>query len=278
MEPIALKVLIGFIVGSLVGMTGLGGGVLMLPLLIFVLNVPAIIAVGSDAAVNAITKLGAGFLHWRSGNVNWTVVLGLAAGSVPGACLGAGLLAYIRSLYGAGVNDFIKVAIGSLLILVPLLFVLQGELQLGIHRRASAYLLCSLPDLSWLNECRQAPTSERKSLAGMALIGLIAGFLVGATSVGSGSVIMVLLMLFYRLAPSKMIGTDIVHGLLLTGVTSLLHLGMGNVDGHLVAPLLIGSIPGALLGTRVANAMPASWLRRLLCAILFATGLRMVWI
>ena len=98
----------GLVVGILVGLTGLGGGMVLLPLLISVLGVPPILAVGSDAVINCITKIGAGGLHWRQGNVNWRLVLGLAYGSIPGAILGVLILARVRVAYGNGVNDFLR--------------------------------------------------------------------------------------------------------------------------------------------------------------------------
>jgi uncharacterized membrane protein YfcA len=115
-----------------------------------------------------------------------------------------------------------------------------------------------------------------KSFMGMSVIGLVAGFLVGMTSVGSGSIIMMLLLLFYSFPPKVMVGTDIVHAVALTGVTSLLHWRMGNIDLHLVAALLIGSIPGGLLGSQLSTRVPVLWLRRILCTVLLATGARML--
>jgi hypothetical protein len=116
-----------------------------------------------------------------------------------------------------------------------------------------------------------------KSFTGMAIIGLVAGFLVGMTSVGSGSIIMMLLLMFYSYPPKVMVGTDIVHAVVLTGVTSLLHFRLGNVDRALVACLLIGSIPGGILGSYLSARVPVLWLRRILCAILLTTGARMLW-
>ena len=255
MELIALKVLIGFIVGALIGMTGLGGGVLLLPILIFALRVPAIVAVGSDAAFNFITKIGSSWVHLKNGKVRRKVVLALAAGSVPGSILGVSLLQHMRHVYGNGVNDFIKTAVGVLLICISALLLLQRRIEARIVNRP--------------------PTA--KSFVGMTIIGLASGFLVGMTSVGSGSIIMVLLLLFYSYPPGVMVGTDIVHAVLLTGVTSMLHYRIGNVDPSLVACLLIGSVPGAILGSQLTTRMPVLWLRRLLCAILIATGARMMW-
>jgi uncharacterized membrane protein YfcA len=117
-----------------------------------------------------------------------------------------------------------------------------------------------------------------KSLGDISAIGLLAGFLVGMTSVGSGSIIMLLLLLLlYSFAPKVMVGTDIAHAVILTGVTSLLHWRAGNVDAHLVGSLLIGSIPGGILGSHLSTRVPVLWLRRILCTVPLMTGARMLW-
>lgn len=255
MELVALKIFIGFVVGTLIGLTGLGGGVLLLPLLIFGLRVPAIIAVGSDAAFNFLTKIPSSIVHLKKGTVRRKVVVALAVGSVPGSALGVRFLQHVRALYGAGVNDFIKTAIGILLILVSTLLLLQRRIEAQMANRP--------------------PTT--KSFAGMAIIGVTAGFLVGMTSVGSGSIIMMLLLLFYSYPPKVMVGTDIAHAVVLTGVTSILHFRLGNVDTSLVGYLLIGSIPGGLIGSHLTARVPVLWLRRILCVILLTTGARMLW-
>jgi uncharacterized protein len=255
MELLTAKILVGFVVGVLIGLSGVGGGVLLLPVLIFGLRVPAIIAVGSDALFNFFTKIPASLLHLKKGTVRRKVVVALACGSIPGSYCGVKLLMYIRHLYGDGVNSFIKSAIGCLLIVIPLLLLFQKKIEEKV--------------------ANHPPTM--KGFAGMALIGLVAGFLVGMTSVGSGSIIMMLLLLFYRFPPKVNVGTDIVHAVLLTGMTGLMHFRLGNVDPGLVVSLLIGSIPGGLLGSHLATRVPMLWLRRILCALLLLTGARMLW-
>ena len=254
MEPAALKVTIGFLVGILIGLTGLGGGVLLLPILIFGLHVPAIVAVGSDAAFNFLTKIPSSIVHWSKGTIRQKIVLALAVGSIPGSVLGVRFLQHLKLLYGTGVNDFIKAAVGVLLIVVSALLLLQRRIEEQVGHRP--------------------PTA--KSFAGMAVIGLTAGFLVGMTSVGSGSVIMMLLLLFYSYPPKVMVGTDIAHAVLLTGVTSLLHFRLGNVDPSLVGYLVLGSIPGGLIGSHLTTRVPVLWLRRILCLVLMTTGARML--
>ncbi len=254
MSLLAAKVFVGFVVGTLIGLSGVGGGVLLLPVLIFGLRVPAIVAVGSDAVFNFFTKIPAGLLHFKKGTVSRKVVLALAAGSVPGSIAGVKLLMHIRHLYGDGVNNFIKTAIGLLLIVIPTLLLFQRRIEEKISNRP--------------------PTLH--GFAGMALIGLIAGFLVGMTSVGSGSIIMMLLLMFYSFPPKVNVGNDIVHAVILTGVTGFLHFRLGNVDPTLVLSLLIGSIPGGLVGSHLATRMSMLWLRRVLCTLLLITGARML--
>lgn len=255
MSLLAIKILVGFIVGILIGMSGVGGGVLLLPILIFGLRVPALIAVGSDACFNFFTKVPASIMHLREDTVRPKVVAALALGSIPGSIGGVSLLMHIRHLYGDGVNSFIKMAVGVLLIIVPTLMLFQRRIEEHIVHRP--------------------PTMKR--IAGMVGIGLVAGFLVGMTSVGSGSIIMMLLLLFYSFPPDNNVGTDIVHAVILTGVTGFLHFRLGNVDLRLVASLLIGSIPGGLIGSRLATRLPMLWLRRILCTLLLITGVRMLW-
>jgi uncharacterized membrane protein YfcA len=145
--------------------------------------------------------------------------------------------------------------VGILLIIIPILLLFQKKIEERVVEH---------------------PRPAKKAL-GLVLIGLTAGFLVGMTSVGSGSIIMMLLLLFYSYQPKVFVGTDIVHAVILTGVTGLMHFRLGNVDPTLVASLLIGSIPGGLVGSHLATRMPMLWLRRLICALLLVTGARMLW-
>jgi uncharacterized membrane protein YfcA len=155
---VVVKILIGMLVGTLVGLSGLGGAVLLLPLLIFGLQVPPIVAVGSDAAFNALTKIGAGIFHWRRGTVHWRLVRALSLGSIPGAALGVLLLAHLRSVYGSRVNDILRTIIGALLIAVTVPLFLQGKIQKYFPLR---------------NRSTDIPYT------GVGVIGVCSGFLVG---------------------------------------------------------------------------------------------------
>ena len=258
MGTILIEALTGTAVGVLVGLTGIGSGVLLLPILIFGFGVPPIVAVGSDAAFSALTKLGAGFIHWRQHTVSWPLVRHLAMGSIPGALGGVLLLNYLHEVYGNGLNDILKSIVGVLLVLIPLLLLFQGATSdkpaLGITK---------LTPNSWI---------------GVSATGLFAGFLVGISSVGSGTVILVLLIPLIQCAPSVLVGTDIVHAVILTSFTGLLYARLGAVDARLVMALLLGSIPGALIGVRLSRRLPSPWLRRVLCVTLLATGVKILWV
>jgi uncharacterized membrane protein YfcA len=254
---IVTRILAGVVVGILVGMTGVGGGILLLPILTSVLGVPPIIAVGSDAVVNCITKIGAGFVHWKRGNVNWRLVLALGMGSVPGAVLGVLFLTKLRTMHGSGVNDFLKTAIAVLLIVIPIV-------SLVVRRSSPPRQLF-------------AGGHGGKTEYGIAVIGFVVGVLVGITSIGSGTVTLVLLLLFYGFAPSVMVGTDVVHGVLLTGVTGLMQSKLGNTDYGLVGSILLGSIPGGLIGAYLANRLPSKRLKEILYVVLVVVGVRMLW-
>jgi uncharacterized membrane protein YfcA len=174
-----------------------GGGVLLLPVLIFGLRVPAIVAVGSDALFNFFTKIPASLLHLKKGTVRRKVVFALAVGSVPGSIGGVKLLMHIRHLYGDGVNSFIKTAVGVLLIVIPTLLQLQKTIEERVANRP--------PD----HEEFRGHDVDRSG----------GRFSRGHDSVGSGSIIMMLLLLFYSFQPKVNVGTDIVHTVVLTGVT-----------------------------------------------------------
>ena len=250
--------LIGLVVGILVGLTGVGGGLVLLPLLISGVGVPPLVAVGSDAVISCFTKIGAGGLHWYHGNVRWPLVLRLASGSIPGAIIGVIVLAQIRGAYGDPVNDFLRVAIGALLVVIPIWY-LTGHQPLTAKSASGARPGTNNP-------------------AGITLIGFVAGLLVGVTSIGAGSVILIMLLVFYGLPPAATVGTDIVHGVLLAGVTGLLQFKLlGNVDLALVSSVLVGSIPGSFLGVFLTRHFSPVGLRRILCVILVVMGARMLW-
>jgi hypothetical protein len=251
-----VKILVGVLVGTLIGLTGMGGGVALLPILMFGLGVSAIVAVGSAAAFNALTKVCAGWIHWRNRTVNLPLVLALAAGSLPGAFLGVLLLGHLRAVYGSEVNTILRTLIGVLLVCIPAFLLIQGQ-------------------FGKFFPIKKRPPQE--IYPAIVAIGLIAGFLVGVSSIGSGSVIMALLLIFVQCSPVVLVASDITHAVALAGFTSLLDWHLGTVDFSLVLPLLIGSIPGSLLGVKLSTVLSGQWLRFILCLIVMASGVRMLW-
>lgn len=252
----ALTVGIGAVVGILVGLTGVGGGVVLLPLLILGLGVTPLTAVGSSALFSSCTKLGAAAVHARQRTVDWRLVGRLALGSVPAAFAGVALLARLEAVYGPGVNTILERVIAVVLMVIPAFLVAESV----IGRGHDLPLLRPLVP-SWVGRT-----------SGAVLTGLIGGFLVGITSVGSGIVVMMLLLLFFHRSPAVLVGTDIAHAVILTAVTAALHFHLGTIDPHLVLWLLVGSVPGALMGSRLSLRLPRVWLRAVLIVLLFVTG------
>jgi uncharacterized membrane protein YfcA len=245
----------GFVVGILIGLTGMGGGALMTPFLVIVLGTRPIVAVGTDLAYGAVTKLVGAFLHWRQGTVDMRLVLRLAAASVPA---GLAAVALVRVLPASGVNpdDAVKHGVGSVLILVALVLLV----------RISGIRLPPIPD-RWMAALRGRGTYAA---------GAIVGALVGFTSIGSGSLLVPFLVAVFPLTSAQVVGSDVFHAAILVTVTAVAHAQGGTVDWALVTGLLSGSIPGVALGSWLAPRMPARALRAGLAGVLLATGYALV--
>lgn len=259
MHRILFELSIGLSVGTLVGLTGVGGGALLVPLLVIFLGVPPIVAVGTGALFVAATKLGAAWSYYRRGSVDWKLVLRMSIGSIPGAILGVGVLAVLRVHLGNNVNELLKLLIGVLLIITPAFALFQKYLQ----KTGNKSLRERLP--GWI-------TPQTGAIA----VGLVGGFLVGMTSMGSGSIIMVLLVVFYSRTLHTLIGTDIAHSVVLALVAGMGHFAMGNVNLALLTALLVGSIPAAWLSAQYATSIRVAWLRAVLFSALVAAGVSML--
>ncbi len=245
----------GFLVGMLIGLTGMGAGALMTPFLILVLGTRPIVAVGTDLAYGAVTKLVGAFLHWRQGTVDLRLVARLALGSVPAGLAGVAALGAL-SRSGADADEAVRRALGGVLILVAVILLSR---VLGI----------SLPEL---------PPRWRAALQGRGtvIVGALVGTLVGFTSVGSGSLLVPFLMTVFPLTASQVVGTDVFHAAILVSVTAVGHAQGGTVDWGIAAGLLTGSIPGVALGSWMAPRMPARALRVGLAGLLLVTGISLV--
>jgi uncharacterized membrane protein YfcA len=256
-DPVVIAFGLG--VGILIGLTGIGGGSLMTPLLIIVIGVQPVVAVGTDLAYGAITKTLGGWRHLRKGTVDLTVSKWLAFGSVPGALLGVALVDRLHKAYG---KDFDRVLLGA--VAVALVIVAAVVLTRAIL----------LPRLA-ARETDSFSFTPRTRVAAIVL-GFVLGAILGLTSVGSGALISVALIVLFRLTPRRVVGTDVVHAALLLWVAGIAHAISGNVDYGLMGNILIGSIPGVWIGAHFIDRVPVGALRVTLGAVLLGSALALV--
>jgi uncharacterized membrane protein YfcA len=248
----------GLGIGLLVGMTGMGGGSLMTPLLILVFGIKPVVAVGTDLSYAAVTKTVGGFRHLQKGVVHRRMALWLALGSCPGALGGVYVLDVLRDAYGEGFDDLVIVLIAGALLLTGLLVLLRSLALTGARAERDALKM-----------------ETRHKVAAVAL-GLSVGFVLGVTSAGSGTLIAVGLIVGFRMKPHAVVGTDIVHAALLLWVAAIAHMISGNVDFSLAGTILIGSIPGVWIGSSLAAKLPDSGLRPTLAIVLIASGMALL--
>lgn len=247
----------GLVVGTLVGLTGMGGGVLMTPLLMLGLGMPATAAVGTDLAYSTLTKLAGAWQHLRQGTVETTVVRGLAIGSIPGTLVALALLFRLRNTNQDRLDLVLERSIGIMLAVAALLMLRR---VLGKRDEHATTL-------------RVAGTHQAPKLAA---IGLLGGVAVGLTSIGSGSLIIALLVMTVPLGAERLVGTDVAHAFLLVSVAAVGHLFLGDVDLALAAKLLIGSVPGVLIGSRLTLRVPRRPLQIGLAGLLLSTAFTLV--
>ena len=248
--------LAGLGVGIVVGLTGMGGGALMTPLLVLVFGVPPVAAVSSDLAASAVMKPFGGWVHARRGTVNWQLVGWLCAGSVPSAFLGVQVLRLLGD--DAAMQHAIKVALGVALLLAAGGLLLKA--WAGRHRRADG---------------PPAPITVRP--VPTLLLGAAGGLIVGLTSVGSGSLIIVALLALYpKLRANDLVGTDLVQAVPLVTAAALGHALFGDLQLDIAAAVLVGSIPGVLIGARISSRAPAGLVRSALVVVLVASALKLL--
>jgi uncharacterized protein len=253
-------------IGIVVGLTGMGGGALMTPVLVLFFNVAPLAAVSSDLVSAAVMKPVGGFVHLRSGTVRLDLVRWLCVGSVP-AAFGGVLVA--RALgHGSGVDDAVQKALGVALIVAAAGLFFRAYLRLaerakhrdGRRERDPA----GPPDIV----VRPVPT---------VIVGAVGGLVVGMTSVGSGSLIIIALMLLYpTLRASSLVGTDLVQAVPLVASAAIGHIFFGDLQLDVTGALLVGSIPGAYIGAQLSSRLPGALIRRALAFVLLASALKLL--
>ena len=254
----------GFAVGLLVGVTGVGGGSLMTPLLVFLFGFQPAIAVGTDLLFAAITKTtGVWVHHGKHGSVNWKIVGLMAVGSLPAALVTIFVIRHMASL-GKETSGLITYSLGIALILTAAALLVRSYLTRNSER---------------VVESSYANTGRFKSIQAPATIltGVVLGVLVTLSSVGAGALgTIAILFLYPKMSTLKVVGTDLAHAIPLTAVAGLGHLSLGHVDFGLLGSLLVGSLPGIWIGSHIGAKIPEKILRPILASILMVIGLKFV--
>src|SRR3954469_10171954 len=248
MDP--LVIVFGLGVGILVGLTGIGGGSLMTPLLLIFIGTQPHVAVGTDIAYGAITKTLGGYRHWRSGTVDMSLSKWMAFGSVPGAVLGVVAVDNVKALQDDGLLWGVGIA---------LLFTSLITLARALFIRAPV-------------ERHTVPLDGPLKVGAIAL-GAVLGFVLGMTSVGSGALVGLALILFFRLTPHRVVGTDVFHAALMLWAAGVAHAFADNIDYALMGTILIGSLPGVWIGEHLARRVPAAALRPALGCVMLGSAL-----
>ncbi len=256
----------GIVVGFVVGLTGMGGGALMTPILILFFGIDPVTAVSSDLIVSLAMKPIGAAVHLRRGTVNRELVKWLVMGSVPAAIGGVLIITSVGD--SDSVASFIKIALGVALLLSVSTMLGKALVSLRQHYRDQAAGIEGQSDSVMGIKVKPIPTI---------IIGMIGGVVVGMTSVGSGSLIIVgLLLLYPRLRAGGLVGTDLVQAVPLVGAAALTYVVLGEFHADLTFSLLVGALPGVYLGARVSSRGQAGIIRRALLLVLFASGLKLV--
>jgi hypothetical protein len=246
----------GFVVGTLVGLTGVGGGALMTPLLVILFGIRATTAVGTDLLYACVTKTVGTAVHGFSGTVEWPIVRRLAAGSVPFTALTLVVLAHYRNRLDSRSN-VITTVLGFALILTAISIVFRKR------------ILNALAEFS-------SKLSPRGTTLLTISLGAALGVLVSLSSVGAGAIgVTFLLILYPKLPASKLVGSDIAHAVPLTLIAGIGHWFLGSIDGVLLVSLLVGSIPGVIIGSYISARIPDKVLRPVLAGTLAVVGARL---
>ena len=255
--------LAGAFVGFLVGLTGVGGGSLMAPLLILLFGFSPAVAIGTDLWFAAITKTAGGLVHHRLGSADWRIVGRLALGSLPAAVLTVLWLGHFHQ--GRLESDLLMLMLGGVLLLTAVLMVFKPWMHQPL-RRLRHRLTPQLPRI----RARQLVLTVGGAV--------VVGALVTLTSVGAGALVAVMLAILYplRLGTRTIVGTDIIHAVPLTLVAAIGHSWLGNVDAWLLASLLLGSIPGIVAGSLVAGRIDENLVRYALAAMLVVSAVKMI--
>ncbi len=252
-----------FLVGTVVGLTGVGGAALMTPLLILFFHIPPTMAIGSDIVSATLMKVVGGYKHWKQQTVDLEIVKWLTFGSIPGSAVGIAVLWWAKI---QGIKNLDK----SLIHVLGFVIFAVAASSLAIMAIQFFAKDVKLP------EPPKFDLKERSGQIATIAVGAILGAAVGLTSVGSGSLFALAMIAFFRLDPQKLVGTDIVQAAILLIFTAVGHWSLGNVDWNLVLPIWAGTVPGVLVGAKLCTIMPKPVLRLALYSILVTVGWQLI--
>ncbi|WP_253907876.1 sulfite exporter TauE/SafE family protein [Arthrobacter sp. H20] len=259
-------VVAAFGVGIVVGLTGMGGGALMTPILVLFFNVPPLTAVSSDLMASAVMKPVGSAVHLRRGTVNLQLVKWLAIGSIPSAFCGVLILKALGD--EQSVQAGIKLALGIALMVTAILLVVRAYMRLVERARTRSGIGPKLPQGRPEVTPRVMPTL---------LLGAAGGLIVGLTSVGSGSIVIIGLMMIYPgLKASQLVGTDLLQAVPMVAAAAVGHMLFGSLDLGIALPLIVGSIPGVYIGAQMSSRLSGGFVRRALAFVLLASALKML--
>jgi len=252
-------ILSGFAVGLLVGMTGVGGGSLMTPLLTLLFGVSPSVAVGTDLAFASITKSAGTVTHRARGTVQWYIVRRLCMGALPAAFIATLALQHFGPL-DAAIGKVIRYSIAVSVLLTVVAILLRGKM------------------LAWVNARPGRQLHGRSLAAATVLSGAVLGTLVTISSIGAGAIGATLLVMLYpKLTPAEVAGTDIAYAVPLTAIAAVGHWWLGSINWFLLLTLLVGSLPGITLGSWAARAVPEKLLRGLLALTLAGVAAKLLY-
>ncbi len=257
MDPVV--VILGFAIGTLVGITGMGGASLMTPMLILVVGTAPVTAIGTDILYGAVTKTVGAWQHLKQYTVHLGLAFWIAVGAVPASIAGVWVIDFLKRHYGEDHLDQLVLGIlGATLLVVGVSTLVR-----------SLFLKDVIPE-------RHAMHLFRRHIVGAIATGIVTGFVIGVTSAGGGTLVSIVLIAGYRLTPKRVVGTSIAQAAVVLWAAGISHWIGGNVDLGLVANILVGSIPGVLIGSRLAVKAPEAFLRNAIGVVLIVSAIVLI--
>jgi uncharacterized membrane protein YfcA len=251
-------IVFGFGIGLLIGITGMGGASLMTPLLILIFGIQPVTAIGTDIFYAAVTKTVGGYKHLKLGTVHKGLAFWLAVGSIPAAIAGVWVIELLQNHYGDDLDTLVLGMLGGTLVVVGAATLLRSVFLAGVIQERSAMHL------------------YRRHIIAAVMTGLTTGFVIGLTSAGGGTLVAIALITIFRLTPQRVVGTSIFQAAVLLWAAGIAHWIGGTIDFLLAGTILVGSVPGVIIGANLSVKAPQRFLRYALAVVLIASGTTLI--